>query len=165
MNNFGFDILNTPDLTMQSLPDGSYPMIISDIRKVSFANGTKEILSDDAENTSDISIEIVFEVAEGVGQGFKYSPILSINKEGLAGQIARSTIKKILQVLEVDLTNASFDSIKNKPILIDIKTTTSKTDSTKTYQNIKNIRSIKEYSLDNKKVEQNTAPKKPNWGL
>lgn len=168
-NNFGFDLNNTPDLEFQGIPDGTYPMLIDKVHKVAFDNGKKIELSDDDLNPEG-RIEFMFQVAEGSYANAKYNQIFNVYDEGTAGNIARSTIKKIVECCGVDLTSASFDELQNKIVVLEIKSTASKTDPSKVYQNIKKVSSMQESAVVSKSsatvAPQGAAtPTKPSWGL
>lgn len=164
MTNFGFDLNNTPDLTSYDLPDGRYPMIIDKVCKVVFDNGTKIEINND-EDRPDAIIEFRFIVAEGAYENIRFNSLFKVYDEGTAGKIARSTIKSIVEACGVDLTTASFDALQNKIVVLDIKTSVSKTDPEKKYQNIKKVSSISEQVSATEEVKEENVAKKPSWTL
>lgn len=167
MTNFGFDLQNTPDMEFVGIPDGTYPMLIDKVHKVAFQDGKKIELDNDDANP-DAKIEFMFQVADGSYQGAKFNQIFNVYSDDTAGQIARSTIKKIVESCNVDLTSASFDELTNKVLVLELKSTTSKKDPTKTYQNIRKVAPMEAVTQKPAAAQPSVAPAnnaKPSWGL
>lgn len=155
MNDFGFDLVNTPDLDNYNLSDGTYPMIITKVHRIVFENNSKiEIPSDNAPVENE-KMEFCFQVAEGPCQNVKFNQIFSVYGEGTAVNIGRSMIKKIVSTCDLPLESVKFADLENKIIMVEIKSTTK---DGKTYTNIKNVKPLEE--ITSQKTSQSA---KPSW--